>query len=520
MQAFLKLSLAAVLIGGLWTLSGCESSKTESRSEIMSLVVEANRLQSAIERGFALQSSSPKDKNGVRALLNKISTSLLALNRNARDEVAYQNIRIYLKEFEQIHLLAEDRPQFEDFLHRTYNLVYQYALQQGIQLEDFGWLQFSYNFSSNVEPFDTFPKNSWETNWALDSSFIKFSGRSGDAAWLMTPQFDLKNVKDPSFRITHLFLVNKNSSEAVFDRKKILNEAFTVYVSTQYEPGEDPNPLGKSVSPTDPGNPWGWEKLDLGPLPNSYEFASIETPLIDLSAYEGQKVTIAFYYNMAPSLGFHYTTWQISRFELIGSGNVTYTQAPEPPTPLAEITFKSRSLEPFQTLAKEPEGSKWVPFSLGDTNWAKVDTGSRKPTNSWLLSPIFKIKNQKNLALDIMEVVNTPAWENFRILISPTYRGGDPELASWVEVDRTPDEPVRNDSWVDHQIPLIDVSIYQNQDIVVAFQFVDSGNSGFRGWEVEWLRLWGEGEPIEMVEYDVNQPLPPDDSEDAPGVLK
>lgn len=491
---------------GLSSVS-CSSNDTQEDTRATALIQEADLIRSSISRGYLLQSSSRRDKVGIETLLVKIQTALRAISNNPNDQTAYQNLRIYLKELEGFQLLSEDRPQFQDFVSKAYSFGQEYASKAGLSLNGLGWLLFGYNFSAGTAPFYSYPENSWESGWTLDDSWIKMSNTSASAV-LLSPSFNLSQVKDPAFRFSHLFLANKSSSNSAsdkFDREQYLREGFTVHVSATYKAGEDPfeslegGSLGAGSKLDDPKNKWQWQQVDLGPLPFSFDFASLETPMIDLGPYRSENVTIAFYFNNR-GLGNHYTIWQIDRFELVGSseGNSSF-EYELPPESLIYNDFTGNSMGDFQVFTVNPDGSKWMSGAGGGNDYAVAKPFGRD-SETWLLSPIYVLGNQTDLQLNVGEIVNTPIWQNFRLRISTDYKGGDPRSATWTEIEHS--KEVRNNSWESINTS-VNLMPYQGQEIVIAFQYVDPGGPGNneRVWEIDWLNIKGNGEPIEMKFY-------------------
>lgn len=505
----LMLAVGLLVVVNLVSVS-CTSNDNTEDTRVMALIQEADMLKSGISRGYLLQSSSERDKYGIETILVKIQTALRAISNNPNDTLAYQNLKIYLKELEGFQLLSEDRPQFQEFLAKTFSLAQEYAQNAGMDLSGLGWLLYGYSFSAGMNPFYSYPENSWEAGWTLDDSWAKMSNTSASAV-MLSPSFDLSQVEDPAFRFSHLFLANKsssNSASAKFDREEYLREGFTVHVSSTYVAGEDPfaakdgGSLGAGSKLTDEKNKWNWQQVDLGPLPFSFDFASLETPLIDLTPYRSENVTIAFYFNNR-GLGNHYTIWQLDRFELIGSqAGAIGLDYEEPPVSLLSVDFTATSMDGFKTFTVNPDGSKWMNGAGGGNDYA-VAKPFGKNSETWLLSPIIKLKNQAELALSVGEIVNTPVWENFRVLISTDYKGGDPRTATWTNIEHAQD--VKDNSW-ESVIAQVDLSSYRDQDIVVAFQYVDDGENfgnNQRVWEIDWLKIKGQGEPLEVEDYEV-----------------
>ncbi len=481
-----KLTLISLFVSAIFALAACSNPKEPSGGEFSELANEATEIQESMNRGNLFKSSSTRDKTKIEDLLYEIKVTCLYLQQHPDSEAAYQRLKIALKEFDEIQVLSRDNAQINAFLGKVYSVANKTALAHGIKLENFGWALFSYRFSGGVAPFASLPSaTSWEAAWGLDESYVKAKGYGNDS-WLVSPTFDLSRVRDPGVLVNHTILLDRNNKVPdVFDRATILKESFLLLASTNYKPGDDPK---------DPSIVW--HTLDFKTYPNSYDFHYVESPLIDLSGFEGQKVTLAFRLNLDSNRnGRHYPTWQIKKFELIGQGDLGEVEVSAGADPsLLRIDAKRDSLTPFQQLTYIPVGGQWTPGTGGGKTFLKA--GSQEfPSESWLFTPIFKIRDQERLILQIGETVKSPMWSNWRVLVSADYKGGDPALATWTDTLRK--EPTVTSSDFTDLVTTIDMAPYRDQDVVFAFKFTDPGGDGARIWEILYLDFLGEGSAVD-----------------------
>lgn len=495
--ATLTVFQAAAALG----LSGCSERAEEAGAadaETLQLVREAEGLQEGIRLGQRLSSMSARDKVGCEKILADIKVGLLRVADRPRDVDSLRLLKKSLKDWEQIdgRLHRTDQSAFQGFISRVGNLLEARSRSLGLSMEGLSWALFTSDFSGGLDPFASVSTGAnWETDWIQDEPLVKVSAQDVKA-WLLSPRFDLKDVRDPAFRIEHLFVINRNTGRFAtdeFNRTKIMNEAFKVLVTTD-EVGSDPAAAS-------------WERLDISPLPSAYNFHAVKSPLVSLEKYRGRKITLAFLFDMpTDKLGHHYLTWQINRFELIGAGALP--AFPERPKPLFLHKFDSAKLEPFVTTGPGPVN--WEPFapSPNQFKFAKVgSTGSAM--ESWLLSPRLALRGEK-LSLRIKETVRNPVWPRFRILISDDYRSGDPASARWTELSRENPAAVPADSWTDLIAGPFDLSAWNKKDVVVAFQYTDEGGPGQRVWEIAEIGVEGTGAPLKFEKIEAPTPREPE----------
>lgn len=486
------------LLGLVFALTGCQpanDAKPAPDLQALELVREAEKLQEGVRLGQRLNSLTVRDRDALASLLNDIKVGLLRVAENNRDMDALRILKRGLTEWEKsaVQLQRTDEGVFTAFLTRVYGLLNDRARAAGVDVDDLTWAIYVTDFATGVEPFSSVSNGAmWEADWALDEPLVRVSGYDVKA-WLITPTFDLTQVRDPSFRIEHLFMINRNTGRFatdVFDRKRIVTEAFKVMVSRNYESGDPALAT--------------WEQVDISPLPSSYNFHAVQSPLVSLEKFRGDKVAVAFLFDMPSSqLGHHYVTWQINRFELFGAGP-TPTMLPRPRA-LWSHSFSARDFKPFQSgsFGDGAMGS-WQPFATSPgamPKFAKVGSNGA-PFEAWLVSPLLKLAGDE-LALNFKEVVRNTEFTNLRVLVSADYRGGDPREASWQEVLRPKIPVVKPDSWQDVRSGPIDLTAFKDRTVALAFQYVDDGAPGDRVWEIENLEIVGKSpQDLKVTERD------------------
>lgn len=489
------LIIAAAVILGLAACENSPSPKPKPDPQARALVREAESLQEGVRLGQRLSSLTLRDKDALTTLLSDIKLGLLRIAEDQTDIDALRLVKRSLQEWEKsaVQLQRVDEGVFQAFLVKVYALLSERSLALGLDVQDLSWVLFVTDFASGLQPFSSFSTSGqWEADWALDEPLVRISGFD-QKAWLLSPTLDLSSIKDPAFRIDHLFMINRNTGAGatdVFDRKRIVTEAFKVLVSTDYESG---NP-----------NIATWNEVDISPLPSAYNFHAVKSPVISLEKYRSPKTTIAFLFDMKKDLGRHYVTWQINRFELLGAGSgLTWLERARS---LWRHDFISKDIAPFQTVTFGPPGSQvWAPFAIGSgpPSMVKIE-GKGTDSEAWLLSPQVLLKGE-DLQLFTAETFLNVNVAKSRILISSDYAGGDPRKTEWQELKR-PELPVINQGERKSLINgPIDLSAYKNKTVVVAFHFADGSATQGQVWDVRNLQIEGKSaEALKITEKNYN----------------
>lgn len=466
--------------------------------EYSELISEADQLNRALEQGRILGLSSERDRNGFETTLKEARYALLLLAKNPVDKLGIQLGYRALKEKQRYIFGRGDISLIDKFYVRLGEVVHSSAKRAGVDLRGLDWRLFGYRFSSGLAPFGSFSSaTNWQTGVSLDESYISVRGPD-NKSWLLSPSFDLTDVSNPSFQITHQTRVDQNDRNGdPFSRALINRTAFKAYVSTNYNDG-DPNQAD-------------WTEVSLGKMPASVDFHSIKSAKVDLSDFISPKTTVALVLEANPAdIGSHYLTWSVSNFEIYGSGTLE-TQPRYASLHLHQ--FDRSVLEPFQQALMSQGLNRWEPFGFGGSfRFAKIE-GNGVEGDNWLFSPKYPLNNIDTLTLTIKETVRNPNFEKMDILISTDYDGGDPEQSNWTRIDRGPIDPIDPGEWADLSVGPMDLKEYIGETIVVAFRFESApDNTGV--WEVGSLNFLGLGDSIRPEEYDLTF-TPPGGSDDS-----
>ncbi|MBT3236445.1 MAG: hypothetical protein HN353_10880 [Bdellovibrionales bacterium] len=497
----LTLIVLVLLMGALFI--SCNNNSDEEvivgqaqlNSDTSGLINDVNRLQNSIAKGELLRSTADKERGQIVKLLNDIKIGLIRLKYFEADPKSTRLLHNALKSIRTINRPKRDSAIIDRFLNKLRGKVAELTRINGLDLNGLSWNLYSYDFSADLLPFSTWATaNVWESDWGMDRSFAKVNGYDNQA-WLMTPSFNLKNIKNPAFKIRHNFMINRNTGRYGsddFDRTLILREVFKAYVSTDYLDG-DPNLAT-------------WTEVSISPKPTGHDFLTVDSPEVDLSAFKDENVTIAFRYRMkSSSMGHHYITWQILRFDLMGSGNLPHWIGRS--HPIFAHNFDRNTLEPFiaPDLADTPNG--WRPYAMrGEYRYAKINTRDvATGSNNWLISPRYRLPKENLVKLKIAHTVLDPVWDRLKIKLSTDFSGGDPLAATWQEIDFIPSKPVEPGSWSDLVTPEIDLSGYKGKEVVIAFVMSKVEESDDFIWEIEKLTFSAKAGEVKPINF---EPLP------------
>lgn len=481
--------LGLVLSLFLMTASTVSCSKQEtvkSDPEIQNLLRETHVIEEALATGRLMSRNTALDRDTARAIVYDLRVTLMRLNARPDEEGAIRIAFRLAQDLSRLPYIRTDKDQMERYTSLVLGTVYASAERNKVEVNASSWRQFSYQFSSGLEPFRSFgTKGDWITDWSQDEfSYTKVEG-FGNQAYLVSPEFDLRNVIHPTFKIRHLTIVDDNSkaTDVAFNRDLILANAFKVRVFGEDYTGDPKTSRFEQID-------------DIGPIPVGMNFETLNSPEIDLSRWAGKKIRLAFYFDMNQSLlGSHYVTWQIYRFDLYAVGTVPAPVADSDGV-LLEQGFLTGDLRPFKAFKGEggEDGEQFVPASFRGRNYAKIFAHSTEASRAYLLSPYFPLGDAKDLTLTLKETVNAARWSDFKIWISDNYTGGGLSLATWNPLIRV-NPPTPFPEWKDVISGPWDLSAYQGKTVTILFEYADPGNTK-AGWEIETLIFKGLGENI------------------------
>lgn len=372
----MKMTSPFIVLLSLFILfSSCDSGTNvetpasgEAQAEVDAVIRAADDFDDLVTTGRILTRVSVSDRNGMRSSISRAKAALQALSYNSSDKNALRVLKNALLDMSVVVADERDAPRMNGLTVKIKSLYIYFAGIQGIDASEVQFKLYSFNMAAGVEPFGIFAVDglAWRVGESLDRYYIKASARDAHA-WLISPRFDFTNVKNPGFRLRHLFQINENNKADSFDLQTIKREAFQILISETFEKG-DPTSINKRE----------WKRIDIGKLPSGIDFHTLDTGAISLKEYEGKKVTIAFVFNAGRVFGGHYLTWQIDRFEITGSSAGFKYEKYDEDKPFWRWSvkeLKDASLDRFiqKTASGEPGN-----FGVSDHNGAYYVRISRK----------------------------------------------------------------------------------------------------------------------------------------------
>lgn len=479
------------------------------------LVQGAVELNNQIVQGNSLAAATSRDRQNLQSIILNVRTAAIALQRNNKDEKALELLANSMRDINDLTVLQEDQFEINRFLKTVAAAVERYLKIQGKTFNDLSFPIFSYRFSSGLTPFGTFANDGgrsiWTTRLALERWFTSnniYRPRSTVKSWLISPTFDLKNIKNASFRIRHSYNVRNATPEDPFEVTKIINNAFKAVVSTDYSVGDPDNAT--------------WEEVPLYSRLSAMDFDTGSSNIIDLSEYEGKKIVIAFLVDYDPKIyGGHAIGWTIEQFDLIGLGELPVPIAREGALFEQKFTRKN-DVRPF-VIANTSEGDfEWQTGGRGATRTDFIIAKAWRRSlvaDTWAISPKIDLTNGNNMRLEIKQTVRNPIWENIDIFISDKYDGSNPKnFEGWEKVPFKAPTFDRPNNWNGFTTVLKDLKKYEGKKITLAFHFrADAGetrpdlwdaieaNDSRNGfiWQVEEVKVMGLGEQLDFRKIDL-----------------
>lgn len=483
-------------------LAGCGDDKAYVHGEDLkqnTLVQDTNQLRNQIAEGNMLSASTRQDRQKIESILTDVRAAAITLQRNPHHKNALLLMVNSMRALTSRTYLQEDQFEMNKFAKNLSAQVQKYARIQGRNITDLEYVLYSYRFSGGLTPFGSFGWDNeksqvaeglkWSTREALDRWFTSVnvytpSNFTPDnfESWLLTPTFDLTNVRNPKFRIRNGFNLDGKDPEVPLDAARILNESYMALVSTDYIDG-DPNEAT-------------WKRVPLYTRLEGRNFDSGTSNIVDLSEYEGQKVVIAFAIKYEGHVhGAHSIGWTIEQFDFLGLGELGAIEGRS--GKLYEHRFSRKDFSPFQMRNFISGGKDWYPSgyppkkkpdgTLGKQyiDWMIVNPKKRTDiTDTYLISPYVDLSGAQAPVLSINGTVRNPIFENMEILVSTSYDGSDPRsFGDWEKLAISKDGLEKPKSWNSYSWTF-DISKYVDKKIAIAFHYKNDGTNGTAIWDL------------------------------------
>jgi len=313
--------------------------------DVQALVDDSDEMKLLISTNRILRSSSERDRGQIAGTIERAKASAVLLDSQPNNRSALLSLKSALKFFDTIIISERDEPRLNTVLNKARKVMAKFAFAQNIDVSDASWSIFSYRFSNEINPFgSTDVPNKWGVQFVQQERYAVRARGENTRAVLLSPTFDLTQVRNPGFQLRHSFQVEEHFiPRDSFNRSKIMQTAFQMMVSTEYKDGDSFDDVE-------------WKRVDLGKLPLGLNFNTVDSGIVNLSQFEGKKITMAMVYRNNDDLQNHILSWSIERFELYG---VAY-----------DFNFQRRPV-PFDPDSQDGLGTK-----IWDHNFNRLQLGN------------------------------------------------------------------------------------------------------------------------------------------------
>ncbi|MGC9453037.1 MAG: choice-of-anchor J domain-containing protein [Oceanipulchritudo sp.] len=300
-------------------------------------------------------------------------------------------------------------------------------------------------------------------DWRQDSYagdfFAEMSGFGGDAAsddWLITPEIDLSGATEPTLS----FVTARNYGGPELE----------ILISTDFD-GLNPSTATWDTI-TAPLSQGGYEEVDSGE--------------IDLSAYIGETIVVAFHYTSTGPADGQGATYQVD--------DVLVTDAIQ--------VISGYLVEDFETdlgnfaVISVASNLDWEFGEFGGNGFAEMSGfGADEASDDWLISPAVDLSEAVYPILNFITARRFGGPE-LEVLISADYDGVDPAAATWYPIEA----PLSQDNYDLVSSGDIGLSPYIGQTVYIAFRYTSIGTESGDGavYQIhEVTVLEGTEEPVE-----------------------
>jgi PKD repeat protein len=237
-----------------------------------------------------------------------------------------------------------------------------------------------------------------------------------------------------------------------------------------------------------------WTDLSAAATWSSGNFVFADSGDVNLSAYSGQTVYVAFHYNSIS--GSAAATWEIANLVITNKGSkqeVTQT----------EETFNN--LDNVNVIDRGEDAQNWLSSSYNGTGFAKISCyNADEPCDDWMIRSVDLSKGSDHvLNFDSAYKYGTNPLDQIRLLVSTDFDGVDVTTATWV--DLTAEAAWSAGNFVFVNSGDIDLSAYSGRSLFIAFHYTSTSGSDAATWEIANLLIKAqdyvvsEEEPVDTL---------------------
>jgi len=513
------ISKLLILIFTITPLISCsDDNKANSNTSIVSdefapVSKEIENLQDEIILNIILKSSDNRSRVFAKSYLVKLKNLLTYLSTYPNDKDALYRAFEASRNLDQLPLPLADSARIEPILERYNAALARHAKSKSIDVSQFNWSIFSYDFNDGLGLFWTqATKGNWSTTDGnavnpQTKATARASKFDANKAWLVSPQLDFTDILNPELQLRHSIQIGRGDEP--LNTAAVLKQGYKILITDKFSYGDKlvfpdlkcPEGINPEVdmdtsSCTDNTI---WEELEIQ-KPKGDDFHTITTQPVSLQRYAGKKaVFIAILLNLDNAgtkvIGKHFNNWSVYEFKLLGSGILPAPQSA--PKSLLTYEFLNTDLSPLLTFNTDPNGNTWNHGTFRDFSYAAVSTqnGPNTAYTASLIYPNIDLTTEENaLYLNVDQSVRPGLdtydfWQRLKLKISTDYVSGNkPNTATWTELDIKTDDKIEYDRFNKLSKYGINISDYIGENISLNFEFnTESGDNHL--WQVNKISI-------------------------------
>ncbi len=418
-------------------VAGCGDEETTPVStyndtQVEGLIEQVTDINYLIESNQVLRNASFRDKEILRSSLHSIQVNSAILDEVPTDSSALQRLNSALKDIQNLYLTERDQERIAPIFQRATRILAKFAQIQNSNLADLRWSIFSYRFSDGLGDFTNLVENStWKVRYVQQERYLaNFGSGTPATAVMVSPIYDLTKVKNLAYSIRHNIGVEDDlGSETT--RSEVMNNTFKVMVSTTYEKGEEFD-MAK------------FKRLPMGPIPTGLNFDTVDSGIIDLSAYAGLKnVTFAIVYdNKKRFERFSWVSWSIERFNLYGltDSPLPYVSAYVPPIPSSwSYEFGEQGFDNLGQITVEGTPGEFVLGEHNGNKFMKMQNQNARGTKLLFSAPL-DLKDLVSPSVQLEHTINFYEGDaitnkDVKMMAAEYQEGVSPKDLNWITLD-------------------------------------------------------------------------------------
>jgi PKD repeat protein len=216
-----------------------------------------------------------------------------------------------------------------------------------------------------------------------------------------------------------------------------------------------------------------WIDLSDQAIWSTGDYVFTESGDIDLTAYAGETVYVAFHYTSDPADS---STWEIANFAVS-----------QPYTPEVYLEDDFSTLNAFNLVDAGEADKGWGVDNYGDDQFAKVSCyGGAENCDDWLIIPADLIDAENPVLTFRSAFKYGPGEADIALKVSTDFNGTDVNTATWINLSEQATWSTGDYVFVDSGD--IDLSAYEGETLYIAFHYT-SDPADSSTWEIANLKV-------------------------------